>query len=185
MQTVSILVLAFAFAICAAMLVRSNAKIIGLAENIPVRVVPGAAAGVYAPGVTEMNVLNAIRYVQSLGANLTPATARKRLDELEAYCAPEFITNFRIEKVRRVEEIISQQQSRSFVRDSDETFTRDANGVYTYKVTGPWEFRSGSVVMSNYRHEFIIRFTIGTPDKGNPYGTQLLAFDPNLLEKKN
>lgn len=185
MQTATIAGLALALVIVAGLLAMTSARFASLAGNIPVRVIPGAAAGVYAPGITETNVLNAIRYVQQLGGNVTPATARPRLDEIERYCAPEFIAKYRVEKSKRLEEIAAQQQSRAFVRDVPESFTQDNAAVYTYQVSGPWEFRSGSVVMSSFRHEFKIRFTIGSPDQGNSYGIQLLSFDTALLDNKN
>lgn len=153
-----------------------------LAESQPIRVVPGAAAGVYAPGITEHNVLNAIRYVAGLGTNLTSATARARLDELERYCAPPFLSTFQREKAKRLEEIGTQAQSRSFVRDGAESLAQDDQQIYEYSVVGTWEFRSGGVVMSELRHAFRLRFTIGTPDKGNPYGIQLLAYDVTRLD---
>jgi hypothetical protein len=153
-----------------------------LARHQPIRVVPGAAAGVYAPGLTNENVLNAIRYLQQLGANVTPATAKARFAELEASCAPSFLPKFRAERDRRLEEITQQAQSRLFTRDGEEALVRDHHQVYHYTVAGAWEIHSGSVPMSDYRHEFRLHFTVGTPDARNPYGLQLLGFDTIQLD---
>jgi hypothetical protein len=185
LQTATIAALALGLIVVAGLLAMNAVRFALLAEKIPVRVVPGAAAGVYAPGITETNVLNAIRYVQQLGADLTPPTARARLEEIGRYCAPELLVKFRVAQGKLLEEIAAQQQSRSFIRDVAEAFTQDNAGVYDYRVSGPWEFRSGSVVMSNFRHEFKIRFTIGSPDQGNPYGIQLLSFDTSRLDNAN
>ena len=153
-----------------------------LAMNQPIRVVPGAAAGVYAPGLTNENVLNAIRYVQQLGANITTATVKSRLEELERFCSPSFLPKFRAERDKRLEEIGQQSQSRLFVRDGDEGLVRDDKQIYHYTVTGPWEIRSSSVLMSEIRHQFHLQFIVGTPDKENPYGIQLLGYDVVQLD---
>ncbi len=182
LQAFAIAALSIALIVAVVVNAQIGFRVVNMAQNLPVRVVPGAAAGVYAPGVTEENVLGAIRYVQGLGGNLTPSTARKRLEEMESYCAPEFRPKFRAEAQRLLSEITAQQQSRSFTRDSDEEFTRDTKGIYTFRVAGPWLFTSGNVVMSQFRHQFSIQFSIGSPDQSNPYGIQLLAFDTVALE---
>jgi hypothetical protein len=148
-----------------------------LARDQPIRVVPGAAAGIYAPGLTNENLLNAIRYVQELGANLTPATASSRLAELERYCAPRFLPKYRAERERRLTEITQQAQSRLFVREGEEQLVRDDQGVYHYAVRGPWQIHSGSVPMNEAMHAFRLSFIVGSPDKENPYGLQLLSYD--------
>jgi hypothetical protein len=140
-------------------------------------VIPGAASGVYAPGLTQFNVANAARYVLGLGANLTAANAKERLAELERYCAADFLAKFQVEEARLLKEITSQTQSRALQPDRGETLTVDDKQHYTYTVTGPWEIKSGSLLMSALRHRFTIRFSVGNPDRENPYGIQLHAFD--------
>lgn len=158
---------------------RLASQIASVANEHPIFVIPGAAEGVYAPGLTKYNVENAARYVVSLGATLTSANAKDRLAELEKYCSPEFQPKFRLEKARLLKEIQDQNQSRSVQPDPEtgDALTVDKKKVYTYSMRGAWEIRSGSILMSNIRHEFTIRFTVGNVSKGNPYGIQLQAFD--------
>ena len=172
-------IVALALALVFSMWVNSRmaTELRSLALAQPIRVVPGAASGVYAPGLTNENVLNATRYLHQLGANITPATAKARFAELESYCAPSFLPKFRAESAKRLEEIMQQQQSRLFVRDEEEQLVRGENAIYHYVVSGPWDIRSGTVPMSEYRHQFRLQFTVGTPDERNPYGIQLLGFD--------
>src|ERR1700740_3536283 len=59
-----------------------------LAHHQPIHVIPGAAEGVYAPGITRYNVANAARYLVGLVVNVTPSTAAQRFGELEGYIAP-------------------------------------------------------------------------------------------------
>jgi hypothetical protein len=140
-------------------------------------VIPGAAGGVYAPGLTQLNVANAARYVMGLGVNLTAANAKERLAELEKYCAADFLAKFQAEEARLLKEITAQTQSRALQADRGDTLAVDDKQNYTYTVTGPWEIKSGSLLMSAFRHRFTIRFSVGNPDRENPYGIQLHAFD--------
>jgi len=157
------------------------ADLSSLASHQPIHVIPGAAEGVYAAGLTRYNVANAVRYVLGLAVNVTPATAESRFGELERYMSPDALTEFRAERDERLREIKSQQQSRSFVADEpDELSVRE--GIYDYRARGRWEIRSGSLPMSSRRHEFHVRFRVGAPDEGNPYGIAVSALVIRSLE---
>ena len=160
-----------------------TAKVAEVADRRPIYVVPGAAEGVYAPGLTKYNVANAARYLLGLGANLTAANAADRLAELERYCTPEFLPRFKAESVKRLKEIQGQTQSRALQPDRGDSLSVDARGLYTYTVSGVWEIKSGSLLMSEFRHRFQMRFSVGHADQGNPYGVQLQAFDVVQLDE--
>jgi len=157
-------------------------RVVDVADRRPIYIVPGAAEGVYAPGLTKYNVANAARYVISLGSNLTATNAKERLAELEKYCAPEFLPKFRVEKDRLLKEIQMQQQSRALQPDVGDTLSVDPKKLYTYSLTGAWEIKSGSLLMSQVKHQFTIRFLVGNADEGNPYGIQLYAFDVTPID---
>ncbi len=156
---------------------RLATQIASVADRRPIYVIPGAAEGVYAPGLTKYNVENAARYVLTLGVNLTAANAKDRLDELEKYCSPDFRPKFRLEKARLLKEIQDQNQSRAVQPERGDELTIDDKKIYTYSMRGAWEIKSGSLLMSEVRHQFTIRFSVGNVDEGNPYGIQLHAFD--------
>ncbi len=160
-------------------------RVAEVADKRPIYIVPGAAEGVYAPGLTKYNVTNAARYILSLGTNLTATNAKDRLDELEKYCAPDFLPKFRVEKARLLKEIQMQSQSRAVQPEQGDELTVDAQKMYTYSMSGAWEIKSGSLLMSALKHQFTILFSVGNADKGNPYGIQLHGFDATPFDDKN
>ncbi len=159
---------------------RQASELAWLARHRPVHVVPGAAEGVYAPGITRHNIANAARYLLGLAVDLTPATASRRLQEFERYLDPVALPVFRAERDRLLKEIEAQQQSRTFYPDSPDELIDD-EGLYGYTVRGRWEIRSGSLPMSEERHAFTMRFRVGTADETNPYGVRILAFEVQRL----
>jgi hypothetical protein len=165
----------------AALSFRQAGELAWLARHRPIHVVPGAAEGVYAPGLARHNIANAARYLLGLAVDLTPATASRRLQELERYLDPVALPVFRSERDRRLKEIEGQQQSRSLYPDSPDELTED-EGVYRYTVRGRWEIRSGSLPMSDDRHQFTMRFRVGTADETNPYGVRIVAFEVRRLD---
>jgi len=171
--------------LCVALVVL-NFKLAGdlssLARHQPIHVIPGAAEGVYAAGLTQYNVANAARYLLGLAVNVTPATAQQRFAELETYIAPEALGEFRGERDRRLKEIRSQQQSRAFFPDEPDRLVVE-DGSYVYRVRGTWEIRSGSLPMSSTRHEFTLRFRVGHADRENPYGVSIDAFEVRALDE--
>jgi hypothetical protein len=158
------------------------ADLSSLAHHQPIHVIPGAAEGVYAAGLTRYNVANAARYLLGLAVNLTPATAAQRFSELEGYIAPEALGEFRTERDQRLKEIKTQQQSRAFYPDAPDHLSVE-NGIYRYRVRGVWEIRSGSLPMSLKRHEFTLHFRVGGADRENPYGVFIDAFEVRALEE--
>jgi len=160
-------------------------RIADVANKRPIYVVPGAVKGVYAPGLADYNVANAARYLLSLGSTLTVSNAKARLDELETYCSPEFLPKFRVEKARLLKEIQMQQQSRAVQSDGGDTLSIDKKKMYTFTLTGAWEIRSGSLLMSQVTHRFTILFSVGNADEGNPYGIQLYGFDATPIDGKD
>src|SRR3974390_1571769 len=161
-------------------LIALNFKLAGdlnsLARHQPIHVIPGAAEGVYAAGITQYNIANAARYLLGLAVNITPATAAQRFNELEGYIAAEALSEFRAERDQRLKEIKTQQQSRAFFADGPDELS-EQDGVYVYRVRGMWEIRSGSLPISTRHHEFILRFRVGRADKENPYGVFIHAFE--------
>jgi len=166
-------------------LIALNFKLAGdlssLARHQPIHVIPGAAEGVYAPGLTRYNVANAARYLLGLGVNVTPVTAAQRFAELEAYIAPEALAEFRSERDQRLKEIRAQQQSRAFFPDQPDDLSA-VDGLYVYRARGQWEIRSGSLPLSATRHEFTLRFRVGHADSGNPYGIFVRTFEVTPIE---
>jgi len=179
---VVVIVLGALLLACLVSTVQLAAKIGEVAKTRSVYVIPGAAEGVYAPGLTEYNVRNAARYLLGLGANLTPANAEERLAELEKYCMSDYVPAFQAEKIRSLKEIQSQTQSRALQPDRGDSLTVDEKKIYTYAASGTWEIKSGSLLMSALRHRFTLRFFVGNADRGNPYGIQLLSFDVAPLD---
>ncbi len=160
---------------------RQAGEMADMARHRPVHVVPGAAEGVYAPGLAHHNVANAARYLLGLAVQLTPSTARRRLDELERFVDPVALPVFRSERERRLKEIDGQQQSRTLYPDSPDELV-DTQGLYRYTVQGRWEIRSGSLPMSEERHVFTLQFRVGTADETNPYGIRIVALEARRLE---
>ena len=154
-----------------------------LARHQPIHVIPGAAEGVYAAGVTHYNVINAARYLAGLGINLTPVNAPARLEELQSYIAPEALPAFQAEREERVREIRSQQQSRAFFADEPDSLTQ-SDGVYEYRSRGRWDIRSGSLAMSSLRYELVMRFSVAQADRSNPYGIQVQHIEMKPLGER-
>ncbi len=166
-------------AICVALLALSfklASELTYQMQHKPVYIVPGAAEGVYAPGLTRENVRNAARYLLGLVATISYLTAETRFQELERHVDPLAMPQFRQERDRRLKEILSQQQSRALFPDEPDQLS-ESGGLYQYRVRGRWEVRSGTLLMSELRHEFRMRFRVGLPDELNPYGIQIAAID--------
>lgn len=181
----ALLILSLVLALLVALALASNLRLAGRVSEVAAQqrifVIPGAAEGVYAPGLTEHNLRNAARYLTSLFANLTPANAAGRLEELEGRCSPAFLPKFQAEQARLAKEIADQMQSRALQPDPGETLNRDAQGRYTYSVSGVWEIRSGSLAMSALPHRFTLVFAVGNADKERPDGIELHGIDVTPL----
>lgn len=152
-------------------------KLMASASKQPIYVIPGAAEGVYSPGLAEYNMKNAVRYLLSLGTNLSVKNAKERLSEIEKYCSPQFLPIFRLERDKRLKEIAAQDQSRSAQLDKNDVLTLGDDKVYTYIATGPLMIYSGSLPMSHEPYRYVIRFTVGNASEENKYGIEIQAFD--------
>lgn len=181
LQWMAIAVLGVIGLALAALALHQSGELAWQARHQPIHVVPGAAEGVYAPGLAHHNLLNAARYLAGLAVNLTPSTAAQRLAELERYVDPQALAVFRAERDRRLREIREQQQGRTLRVDQPDTLER-TDDLYRYRVQGRWEIRSGSLPMSEVRHIVEMRFRVGTADETNPYGIRIVALDVTALE---
>ena len=149
-------------------------KISDLSEKRPVMVIPGAAAGVYTPGLAKENVVNVARYLSSLATNFTPQTMAKKYEELRSYMAPSYLTDFDVAKNALAKEVQVQLQSRAFVADpGGDKLTGDENQGYVFESNGVWTFYSGSLVMNSVHSTILIHFQTIAADKDNPYGVQI------------
>jgi hypothetical protein len=181
LQWLAIAVLGLIGLALAALALRQSGELAWQARHQPIHVVPGAAEGVYAPGLANHNLLNAARYLVGLAVNLTPSTAAQRLAELERHVDPQALAVFRSERDRRLREIHEQQQGRTLRPDRPDTLEQ-VDGLYRYTVQGRWEIRSGSLPMSEVRHGVEMRFRVGTADETNPYGIRIVALEVTPLE---
>lgn len=154
-----------------------------MTETRPVMVVPGAAAGVYTPGLLRENLLNLSRYLVGLRTNFTKFNIEQRSNEFASFMAPASLAEYQAKTREQVDKIKSRDESRSFVKENDD-LQQQADGSYKYSAVGAWTFFSSSVVLDQSPWQVDLVFRVIQASKNNPYGIEVISIETRPLGDK-
>jgi hypothetical protein len=157
------------------------------AAVMPVLVVPGAIAGVYAPGVTEENVRGVARYLAGLGTNFNGvASMDERFDELELFASPQYLP--RLQQARRVlrRDVETQGQARVFLASPGHDALRQvAPGRFEYTQAGRRIVYASGLPMDARDSILTLGLRLTTSSRKNPLGALLERFEVADLAPTN
>jgi len=178
-----------ASAVCAALLlvsifsvgfaVHTTWKVRQAAANSPVLVVPGAVAGVYAPGLTEETIRAVARYLAGLGTNFSGlASMDERFDELERFASPGYLP--RLQQARSVlrNDVETQGQARVFFGSPGREQLRQSEpGHFEYQSQGRRQVYASGLPMDTRDCVVQLGLTLGPSSQRNPAGIALDRFE--------
>jgi hypothetical protein len=146
---------------------------------MPVLVVPGAIAGVYAPGLSEESLRGAARYLAGLGTNFGgPGSMEQRFDELESLASPRYLPHLQRARQELRRDVQNQGQARAFYgTPGQEQLTQVAPGRFEYSQQGERRVFAGGLAMEERR--CIVRLTLvqASASRQSPLGIALDRFE--------
>lgn len=163
-------------------LYESHQTLQNIVKEAPIYVVPGALAGRYKAGLNDETLINNARYWTGLLTNVTRKTAAGRLAELEGFADNSFLVGYQKLRDQMLAEIDQQSQGRNFVEKVNSAkLERNADGTYTFAVTGERTFFSAGIVLFEDQAVVEWHFKIGAPSGHNQYGLTFLSVNVRVV----
>lgn len=149
------------------------------AAQLPVVVVPGAIAGVYAPGLNEESLRGAARYLAGLGTNFGgPAGMEQRFDELESFASPRYLPRLQSARAALRRDVLAQGQARVFYpRPGSERLTQSAPGRFDFSQEGERRIFAGGLPMQERTSVVRLSLVQSAPSQKSPLGLALDSFE--------
>jgi len=149
------------------------------AARLPVLVVPGAIAGIYAPGRSEESIKGLARYLAGLATNFSGLTSMdQRFDELESFASAAYLPQLRLARQALRHDVETQGQARSFLgTPGHEELKQIEPGRFEYTVQGQRIVYASGLLLESREATLRLRLSPASPSRADPLGLSLESFE--------